>query len=197
MINLIILLNILVYALWFFLDLKFMYLNFLVSTSHLEAGYYWTLITSVFSHNMFFHLLINMFILRGFGSVILSVLKLRRFLSFYLLAGIVSSLDHCLVSTYLLDDPSLPALGASGAISGLLVLFSLLFPKEKLLLFGLIPIPALIGALVFIGLDIFGLITQMKGSGLPIGHGAHLGGAFFGIFYFFLILRPRLRRLEA
>lgn len=197
MINFIILLNILVYGLWYFLDPKFMYLNFLVSTSHLEAGYYWTLITSVFSHNMFFHLLINMFILRGFGSIILSVLKLRRFLSFYLLAGILGSLGHCFASTYFLGDSSLPALGASGAISGLLVLFSLLFPREKLLLFGLIPIPALIGALVFIGLDIFGLITQIKGSGLPIGHGAHLGGALFGILYFFLILRPRLRRFEA
>jgi membrane associated rhomboid family serine protease len=184
MIKLIIFLNILVYALWFLLDVKFMYLNFLVSTTHLQAGYYWTLITSVFSHNMFLHLLINMFILHGFGSIILSVLKLRRFLSFYLFAGILGSLGHCFASTYFLGDPSLPALGASGAISGLLVLFSFLFPREKLLLFGLIPIPALIGALVFIGLDIFGLITQMKGSGLPIGHGAHLGGALFGILYF-------------
>ena len=162
-----------------------MYLNFLVSTTHLQAGYYWTLVTSIFSHNMFFHLLINMFILSGFGTIILSVLQLRRFLIFYLLAGIFGSLGHCFASSYFLGDPSLPALGASGAISGLLVFFSFLFPREKLLLFGLIPIPALMGALVFIGLDIFGLITQIKGSGLPIGHGAHLGGALFGIIYFF------------
>jgi membrane associated rhomboid family serine protease len=191
MISFIIFLNILVYGLWFLLDFKFMYLNFLVSTSHLQAGFYWTLITSVFSHNMFFHLLINMFILRGFGTVLLQVLKLKRFLFFYVTAGIVSSLGHCLASSYLLGDPSLPALGASGAISGLLVLFSFLFPREKLLLFGLIPIPALIGALLFIGLDIFGLITQMKGSGLPIGHGAHLGGAIFGLIYFLLIHRSQ------
>lgn len=191
MINLLILLNVLVYGLWFLLDLKFMYLNFLVSTAHLQAGHYWTLVTSVFSHNMFFHLLINMFILRGFGTIILSVLKLRRFLSFYLLAGVFGSLGHCFASTYFLSDPSLPALGASGAISGLLVLFSFLFPREKLLLFGFIPVPALMGALLFIGLDIFGLITQMKGSGLPIGHGAHLGGAIFGIVYFLALKLKR------
>lgn len=191
MINFIILLNILVYGLWFLLDLKFMYLNFLVSTSHLQAGYYWTLVTSVFSHNMFFHLLINMFILRGFGSVILSVLRLRRFVTFYLVAGVFGSLGHCFASTFFLGDSSLPALGASGAISGLLVLFSLLFPREKLLLFGIIPVPALFGALLFIGLDIFGLITQMKGSGLPIGHGAHLGGAIFGMIYFAVLKMKR------
>jgi membrane associated rhomboid family serine protease len=197
MINLITLLNVLVYGLWYFLDLKFMYLNFLVSTSHLQAGHYWTLITSVFSHNMLFHLLINMFILRGFGTVILRVIKLRHFVFFYLTAGIFGSLGHCYASTYFLGDSSLPALGASGAISGLLVLFSLFFPREKLLLLGFIPIPALFGALLFIGLDVFGLITQIKGSGLPIGHGAHLGGALFGILYYLLILRPPKQRFEA
>lgn len=93
----------------------------------------------------------------------------------------------------LLSEPSLPALGASGAIAGLILVFSLVFPKEKILLFGLVPIPALWGALAFVGLDIWGLVAQTKGGGLPIGHGAHLGGALSGFLYFRFYLRPRLR----
>ena len=67
--------------------------------------------------------------------------------------------------------------------------FSFLFPKEKLLLLGLIPMPAYVGAILFVGLDIWGLVAQTQGSSLPIGYGAHLGGAFFGVFYYFAFIR--------
>ena len=85
------------------------------------------------------------------------------------------------------------ALGASGALAGVILLFSLAFPKERLYILGLIPIPAIFGALAFVGLDIWGLVAQSKGGGLPIGHGAHLGGALAGGIYF-LIRRARKRR---
>jgi membrane associated rhomboid family serine protease len=52
----------------------------------------------------------------------------------------------------------------------------------------------MVGALAFIGLDVWGLIAQAEGGGLPIGHGAHLGGAFTGILYYFLFLRGRIPR---
>ena len=72
------------------------------------------------------------------------------------------------------------------------MVFSLLFPKQKLLLFGIIPVSAILGALIFVGLDIWGLIAQAEGGGLPIGHGAHLGGALSGFLYYNFILKPRL-----
>jgi membrane associated rhomboid family serine protease len=189
-------LNLLVFLNWsysYFFGLKFMFINFLVSWTGLLEGHYWTLITSVFSHNLFWHLLLNMFVLLNFGSLLEQILGKIRFLSFYLVAGILSSLTHCLVSAFVIGEPDIPALGASGAISGLVMIFSLMFPKQKLLFFGIIPIPALIGAFVFVGLDLWGLLEQAKGSGLPIGHGAHLGGAFTGIIYYFVYLRPRMR----
>jgi membrane associated rhomboid family serine protease len=167
--------------------------NFLVSWTALLEGRYWTLLTSVFSHNMFWHILINMFVLRSFGSVIESILGVRRFLTFYLFAGIFSSLCHCLVSLLILHQPDVSALGASGAISGLVLVFSLMFPKEKILILGIIPVPALIGAIAFVGLDIWGLVAQAGGGGLPIGHGAHLGGALAGFIYFWFFIKPRLR----
>jgi membrane associated rhomboid family serine protease len=165
--------------------------NFLVSWNYLEQGRVWTLVTSVFSHNMLFHLMINMFVFYGFGTALEIILGAKRFLKFYLIAGIFGSFGHCFVSTFFLDQPNLPALGASGAIAGVIVLFSFMFPKEKLLLLGLIPMPAMFGAILFVGLDIWGLIAQTQGSSLPIGYGAHLGGAIFGALYYLIFLKRK------
>ncbi len=158
--------------------------NFLVSTDAIAAGRIWTLITSVFSHNMPLHIFINMFVLSSFGPLMEDVLGNKNFLIFYLAAGIAGSLAHCCTSSFLLHDSSLPALGASGAISGVLVLFSLMYPKHLVYILGLIPIPALIATLLFVGSDVMGLIEQSKGNGIMIGHGAHLGGAVTGVIYF-------------
>lgn len=170
--------------------------NFLVSWNHLLEGKYWVLLTSVFSHNSGLHLLINMLVLRSFGSIMISALGNWPFLKFYLVAGIISSLSHAMTSNYLMLKPEMPALGASGSIAGLVMIFCLMFPKEKIYIFGLIPIPAIFGALAFVGLDVWGLMAQSQGGGLQIGHGAHLGGAFAGLLYYFLIVRPRIRNLR-
>lgn len=195
-VNLITLINVGVFFLWQSPDpahLSYMEQNFAVSYEALADGRYWTLLTSVFSHNFFFHLFINMFVLRSFGTLIEDVLGSRRFITFYLAAGVTGSVVHSLVSNFILHEPSMAAVGASGAIAGLVLLFALMFPREKILLFALIPLPALSGALLFIGLDIWGLVAQAEGGGLPIGHGAHLGGAAAGILYYFLKIRGRLR----
>jgi membrane associated rhomboid family serine protease len=187
-VKVIITLNIIVFAMWYLLPEAFMFENFLVSYTGLTQGRYWTLITSVFSHYSFLHIFINMYVLYGFGQAMEGVLGTKRFVIFYLVAGIMASLTHSLVSAYLLGEPGLPALGASGSVAGLILLFSLTFPREKILLLGIIPMPAIFGALVFVGIDIWGLTAQAQGSnGLPIGHGAHLGGSFAGLIYFFLI----------
>jgi membrane associated rhomboid family serine protease len=190
----IIFLNIFVFILWMFSsgdESSFMARNFLVSWQGLGEGRIWTLLTSVYSHNSFLHIFLNMYVLKSFGPIVERVLGYRSFMRFYWGAGIVSSFTHAAVSAYFLNQPGLPALGASGSIAGLIVLFCLLFPKEKILILGLIPIPAMFGALLVIGLDIWGLSAQVGGHGLPIGHGAHLGGAFSGIFYYLFVMRRR------
>lgn len=193
----IIALNVAVFVCWHLLDRSdtgFMAQNFLVSWDGLLQGRLWTLLTSVFSHFTMLHIFLNMFVLRSFGSIMEQVLGRGRFLSFYLVAGIFSSFCHCVVSTFYLQAPWLPALGASGAISGLVLVFSLMFPKERILIFGLVPVPALFGALAFVGLDLWGLFAQKQGGGLPIGHGAHLGGAFAGLVFYFGYLRKKMNR---
>lgn len=172
-----------------FINPYFMINNFLVSWDHLATGRIWTLITSVFSHNMFFHIFLNMYVFYGFGTVIENELGSKRFLKFYLLAGITASISHVTVSTYLMGQPELPALGASGAVAGTILLFALMNPHEKILLLGLIPMPAITAALLFVGIDLWGLIAQTRGSTLPIGHGAHLGGSLFGLLYYLTVIR--------
>jgi rhomboid-like protein len=198
LVSLLILVNVGVYLLWTtgYYGEAYMADNFLVSWDSVAEGRYWTLLTTVFSHNMLLHLLINMFVLRSFGSLIVSVLGPFRFLFFYLGAGLAGSVSHVLVSRFLLGEPSIAALGASGAVAGLIWLFALIFPKEKLLLFAIIPMPAIVGALAFVGLDLWGLYAQAHGGGLPIGHGAHLGGALAGILFYVFYLRPYIKRMR-
>lgn len=183
-------LNVVVFLMWLLLGQSpFMMDNFLISWSALAAGRYWTLLTSAFSHIAFFHIFLNMYVLATFGSLVELTIGSARFLRFYLVAAVISSISHAAVSAFLLHKPDLPALGASGAISGVVLVFCFLFPQARLLLFGIIPMPALVGALLFVGIDAVGLYAQTEGGGLPIGHGAHLGGALTGVLYYLFFLR--------
>ena len=163
--------------------------NFLVSTLHLEHLRVWTLITAAFSHNELWHLALNMFVLWSFGTVLEHLWGTRVFVFVYLAAAVVASVSHCALSSFIMGRDDIPALGASGAISGLLLAYALHFPRHRILLFGIVPVPALAGVLAFVGLDLWGLIAQGRGGGLPIGHGAHLGGALAGALIYFLYLR--------
>jgi membrane associated rhomboid family serine protease len=176
--------------------LDFMRFNFVISTAHLLDGRVWTLVTAAVSQMDLVHLLFNMMVLYSFGPVIERLLGSRRFVWFYLGAATFSSLCHCM-TTVLLQRGAVPALGASGVMTGLLLIFALLFPKQTILIFGVIPVPALIGVLGFVGLDIWGLVAQSQGHGLPIGHGAHLGGTLFGAMIYFGYVRPKRRQLVA
>ena len=193
-VSIIIGLNVLVFLTWQATSLvpglfEFMTENFLVSTSHVLHGYFWTLITAAFSHNELWHLAINMFVLWSFGTVLEHLWGTRIFVLFYLAAAVVASISHCAVSSFLMGRDDILALGASGAVSGLLLAYALHFPRHRILLFGIVPVPALAGVLAFVGLDLWGLIAQGRGGGLPIGHGAHLGGALAGALIYFLYLR--------
>jgi membrane associated rhomboid family serine protease len=195
----IIAINVLVFLAWWaarfepVLD-QVMVANFLVSTDHLLHGHVWTLVTAAFSHIEFWHIALNMIVLWSFGVLLETLWGTAVFVGFYLTAAVVASASHCFVSTVLLGDSGIPALGASGAVSGLLLAFALLFPHHRILIFGIIPVPALVGALGFVALDLWGLFAQTQGGGIGIGHGAHLGGALCGFLFWALYLRTRFRR---
>jgi membrane associated rhomboid family serine protease len=191
--------NILVFMLWTWpgVPQALMAENFLVSWPHLARGRIWVLVTSVLSHILLLHLLVNMVVLVSFGEPMERLMGPKRFTVFFFVAGVVASLTHVATSSLLLGEPGLPALGASGALAGMLMLFSFSFPRARVLFFFILPVPALVAALAFIAIDIWGLTAQMGNGGLPIGHGAHLGGAAVGILYYLLRGRQlRARRSE-
>lgn len=193
-VNMLLAANVLVFLLWMVAPVGVMAEHFLVSWVHLVTGRVWTLLTAVFSHNMLFHLLVNMIVLTSFGPPLERVMGTAGFVGFYLVAGVIGSLAHAVVSNLLLGQPAVPALGASSALSGVLLLFALVYPRHRVLFFLVLPLPAMVAALLFIGLDIWGLIAQAGGGGLPIGHGAHLGGALVGIVWFVFAGRTLRRR---
>ena len=138
----------------------------------------WQLITYQFMHGGFSHILFNMFALWMFGSSIEDVFGSKKFLIFYLLAGVSAGLLHLFVSPLLGGSPAV-TIGASGAVYGVLIAYALFFPDNLIFLYFLIPIKAkyLIGFLVVIEF----LAVDSASSG--VAHLAHLGGALFGFLY--------------
>lgn len=184
----------------------------------------WQIVTHMFMHGSFMHILFNMYALWAFGSPIEQMLGQKKFLFFYFSAGIGAALLHTLVNLYayqtgmqdlmnagmdmaqvndffltgqyprsILDTISTdalsniygafsnPAVGASGAIYGILVAFAMMFPNVELfLLFVPVPIKAKYFIPVLIGIDLFSGVTGYSLFGGSIAHFAHVGGAIFG-----------------
>lgn len=127
-------------------------------------------------HIIFFHILFNMFALWMFGKILENVWGPKRFLLFYFICGIGAAAAHLLVQ-YLTGSYA-EAIGASGAIMGVLVAFAYLFPNTELfLLFIPIPIKAKWAIIIYV---IYDLVFGITG-GDNVAHFAHLGGALTGI----------------
>jgi len=138
----------------------------------------WQLITYQFMHGGFSHILFNMFALWMFGSSIEDVMGSKKFLIFYLLAGVSAGLLHLFLSPLFGGAPAV-TIGASGAIYGVLIAYAMFFPDNLIFIYFLIPVKAkyLIGFLVVIEF----LAVDSASSG--VAHLAHLGGALFGFLY--------------
>lgn len=138
----------------------------------------WQLITYQFMHGGFSHILFNMFALWMFGSSIEDIFGSKKFLIFYLLAGVSAGLLHLFVSP-LLGSGAAVTIGASGAVFGVLIAYAMFFPDNLIFLYFLIPVKAkyLIGFLIVI--EFFAVDSASSG----VAHLAHLGGALFGFLY--------------
>ncbi|HEX3165453.1 MAG TPA: rhomboid family intramembrane serine protease [Chitinophagaceae bacterium] len=144
---------------------------------------YFTLITSMFMHGGWAHLLGNMLFLWVFGDNIENRIGHIRYLIFYLVCGIIASLSHVFVSG---SDSLIPSLGASGAISGVLGGYLLLFPSRRVRVImgrGITTVPAFLALGIWI---VFQVISQMgvlggdQGGG-GVAYAAHIGGFVAGL----------------
>lgn len=137
--------------------------------------------TSMFLHapsfDMFFHILFNMFALFMFGRVLENVWGPKKFLFFYLACGVGASAAHLLMQ-YIMGGIA-PAVGASGAVMGIMIAFGYLFPNTELMIMPIpVPIKAKWVVIGYVLLDLFGGFGKIAGDN--IAHFAHLGGALTG-----------------
>jgi len=160
-----------------------------------------TLVTSIFLHGGWFHVLSNLWTLFIFGDNVEDRMGHLRFLAFYLLSGMIAGLAHVALA----PTSTLPTIGASGAIAGVLGAYFVLYPSARVLtLVPLVFIPWLveIPAFVYLGLWFLSQLSSVlvnlgaAGDFGGIAWWAHIGGFAFGALAVWLIM-PRLRRPPA
>ncbi len=148
----------------------------------LVAARPWTLITYMFLHVEFWHILFNMFWLYGFGRIFLEFLPSRMLVVIYFLGGIAGALVYILAfNIFPVFSELVPvayALGASASVMAIVTAISFFVPEYSIQLFLFGKIRILYLAIILFVFDFF-----MIPSGNPGGHLAHIGGALFGFLY--------------
>ncbi len=166
------------------------------SANGLPAPVVQSIFTSMFIHGGFFHVAGNMLYLWIFGNNVEDEFGHLRFLFFYFICGIIAAYSHALI------DPSskVPMVGASGAVSGVLGAYFLLFPRAKIL--TLVPIGFFITtiripAMVVLGFWVIGqfmwVLSTPKSGGGGVAWFAHIGGFIAGMVLLRYFRRPRPR----
>ncbi len=157
-----------------------------------------TLFTHMFLHAGWFHFLSNIWTLYIFGDNVEDRMGPRRYLLFYLLGGIIAGLLQVLIT----PDSTIPAIGASGAIAGVLGAYFVLYPRARvvtLIFLFIIPwfleIPALLylgfwfASQLLAGLSYLGIERAASMGG--VAWWAHIGGFLFGVI-FYRFFTPRV-----
>lgn len=145
---------------------------------------YITLLTSMFMHGGMLHLFGNMLYLWIFGDNLEHALGHIRYFLFYIVCGVIASLAHVAASVFMDANLLIPSLGASGAISGVLGGYILLFPKRKvraILVRSVVEIPAFVALGIWIVFQLISGFLSAGQEGGGVAYGAHIGGFFAGL----------------
>jgi membrane associated rhomboid family serine protease len=158
-------------------------------------GHHWiTLLTSMFMHASWMHIIGNMIYLWAFGREIENAMGGFRFLAFYLVGGVVA------MSAQIMGDPfaRIPCLGASGAIAAVMGAFIVTFPRDRIrtvifffifIRIAFIPAAVLIGFWFLTQVLNFGVVAQVRTGG--VAYLAHIGGFLFGVVTARIFVDPR------
>ncbi|UCB56671.1 MAG: rhomboid family intramembrane serine protease [Candidatus Omnitrophota bacterium] len=138
----------------------------------------WQLFTYMFLHAGLGHLVINMLMLWFFGPAIENAWGRRQFLFYYFFTGIGAGLCSWITS----PASTIPVIGASGAIFGILVAYAMMFPETIILLLFIFPMKIRHAILLLAGINLLGAVSSAPGEG-GIAYFAHLGGGLFGYLY--------------
>jgi membrane associated rhomboid family serine protease len=156
-----------------------------VIPADIVAGRHWiTILTAMFMHGSWMHIIGNMIFLWAFGPEIEDAMGPVRYLGFYLLGGLVASAAQIAMAA----SSTVPNLGASGAIAAVMGAFIVTYPRDKiktLLFLGWFVTIAMLPAALLIGIWIVTQLFSQVGSVANVQAGgvaymAHIGGFFFG-----------------
>ena len=148
----------------------------------------WTFITSIFLHADFFHLFFNLFALFFFGIYLERIIGNSSFATLFIVSGIVGNLGYLLTAS----NPFIPAIGASGAIYGIIGTLAVIAPSLLVYIYGFIPVPMALAAFIWVLMDVAGLFMPTG-----VAHAAHLGGMVVGLIYgAYLRVRSRWVRVR-
>jgi membrane associated rhomboid family serine protease len=149
------------------------------------GGQVWRILTHAFCHdrNGIFHLLFNMLCLYWFGSAIEARYGRREFLRFYLAGAVTAAAAYMALDVY--SGTSRPAIGASGAVMAVMMLYTLHYPYQTIFLFWVLPVEMRWVMAGYVIWDLHPILIQLSGDQVfdGIAHAAHLGGALFGFLY--------------
>jgi membrane associated rhomboid family serine protease len=160
---------------------------FELDPSKVRNGEIWRLVTSAFCHDptSIFHILFNMLFLYWFGCRLESMYGSEEFCLFYFASAITASCAFLFLQWY--TDDSTAAIGASGAIFGVSVLYAIHHPYETIRIYFLFPVQIRWLVLFYVIMDLHPVLlamSQQRGFSDGTAHAAHLGGAAFGFLYF-------------
>ncbi|BGP40283.1 hypothetical protein JCM10450v2_004263 [Rhodotorula kratochvilovae] len=161
--------------------LRFLQCNFTVSWHNISQGRVWTLVTSAFSHEGTGHILVNMLSLFFMAPAAMAILGNSAFLGLYLFAGVSASTFSLLVNHFITRNPFYAAHGASGATYGAISFFACAFPREKFLLFFVLPVPAWLCVSGIFAWDVYNGFWRRGGMTDSAGH---VGGVLAGVIFF-------------
>jgi membrane associated rhomboid family serine protease len=145
---------------------------------------YITLLTSMFMHGGWAHILGNMLYLWIFGDNLEDRLGHGRYLFFYLVVGLLASLAHVFTSVLIGDNLQIPSLGASGAIAGVLGGYLLLFPGNRvtvILVRVVTQVRAIFAVGLWVVLQLVGGLGVLGGGNDGVAYAAHIGGFIAGL----------------
>jgi membrane associated rhomboid family serine protease len=157
-----------------------------LQTSKVLRGQVWRLVTCSFCHDWesLFHILINMLGLFWFGVTLESMLGGREFLLFYLAGAVAASLAHMGLDIALGSD--VMAVGASGAVMAVLMLYAIHYPRNTIRFFWFFPLEVRWVVMLYIIFDLHPVLLALAGNVSyydRVAHAAHLGGLAFGFVY--------------
>ena len=170
-----------------------------LSLEGLRHGYVWQLLSFQFLHGGIFHLLINSWGIYVFGPPVENAIGRGRFLGLYLLSGlfgggvhVVSSLVFPIqIGTITLGSASasIPVVGASAGLCGLIAAFATLFPRQELTVYLFFIFPVTVTARVLLGVSVGIGVLGVLLAGDNVAHGAHLGGMVMGFAFVRMAMR--------